>query len=205
MIDTVLRRPTRERIQAAEELSEHKQITSVAALVYVLFNDRSERVRAAAAESLGEIGLPAGYSPLLRSAKRELNDQVREAARLAAEEIEQNNQEIIKVEVEVSDLQHGTQRLSEYLEDLRLGRAEIRQNAVKKLSRFNDERAVSALINSLVNDSDRYVRKEAAQSLTEIGDEMSIPFLQAARVNDVEKSVRQAADRAIETMYTNND
>ena len=57
LIESVRHHSSDARLLSAEELREHKQVTSVAALVDTLINDRSENVRVAAAQSLGEIGM----------------------------------------------------------------------------------------------------------------------------------------------------
>ena len=203
LIETLRQGTTQERLLAAEELSEHKQITSVAVLIDALFNDSSIEVREAAANSLGEIAMVPAYEPLSRSAKNDINEDVRKASEEAAEIIEENSDERLYFSGKKDHPIHGGQKLAQYLEDLRFGRAEIREQTVKKLRKYESTRAVTALIDTLINDPDKEVREEAAESLAQIGDKMAIPFLKASSINDLEKSVRQEAIDATDQINGN--
>jgi len=190
------------RVEAAKELAEHKDISTVAALADALINDANYQVRAAAAESLGEIADPASYEVLLRSADAEQSETVQKAAQAAAENIgKTHDTDKLYVTPEFPPMNNGKENLGTYMEQLRFGSDDERKKAVKKLEDYPGTQAVATLINVLVNDPDKDVRKEAAHCLGEIGDRMPLPFLDAVSVNDPEKSVREEAKDAIEEIH----
>jgi len=197
LIDTVRRDTKRARQLAAAELAQYKQITSIAALIDVLVNDRSDKVRVTAARSLGAIGLPIANEALLRIVESEHSQQVAKAAKTAIEEIKANSATDPPENAQVPLRQFGAQKLAYHIEDVRYGSAEVRQEAVKNMKDYRDTRAVAALICILINDKDKFVRKEAAKSLGKIGDEMAVRFLAAASENDIDLSARKEADKAI--------
>jgi len=196
LIETALRGNHQERLLAAEELGEYRSVTSVAVLVDVLFNEGRAEVRQAAAKSLGETELAIAYEPLKRRLAEEKNEEVQGAIKEAMATIQSKSDGDLPVRSETPDKRYGTQRIADYLEDLRYGRAQIREKAVEELGEYKESRAVAALINRLINDRDQEVRQEAAQSLGEIGDEMAVPFLEAAQKYDQEKSVRKEAEKS---------
>ncbi len=203
LIESVLRRGRGDRILAIRELCDYKKITSVAVLIDALINDSNDDVRAEAAHALGAIGLPIAYEALARGAAREKAPEVRAAIDEAMKTIKEKTGSEIPSISKIPPDRHGTQRLADYLEDLRYGRAEVRETAVEKLCSYKDTRAVAALINALINDPDEEVREEAAASLGEIGDRMALPFLRSARNNDIENSVQKEARQAIEEIRDN--
>ena len=201
LIESVLRHASSDRLLAARELAEYKNVSSIAVLVDVLFSDADWQVRHAAVESLGEIGSTLAYEPLLRIAAGEADEDVRHAAQDAAQAIKEKAGAGLYSGTPRRPQQHGTQKMAEYLEDLRFGRSVVREKAVKKLKQYRDNRAAAALINTLINDRDKEVRKEAAESLADMADRMALPFLKDARQNDLEKSVRRASEKAVEKIY----
>jgi len=196
LIETALRGDHQERLLAAEELGEYRSVMSVAVMVDVLFNDGRAEVRQAAAKSLGETGLAIAYEPLRRRSAEEMNEEVQGTINEAIETIKNKSDAELIIWSETPEKRHGTQRIADYLEDLRFGRAQIRVKAVEELGEYNESRAVASLINVLINDRDQEVRQEAAKSLGEIGDGMAVPFLEAAQKYDQEKSVRKEAERS---------
>lgn len=205
LIEVVRHRATADRLLAAQELAEHKQVTSVAVLIDTLINDRKTEVRIAAAQSLGKIGMPMAYEALMRVAETDTDDEIKETARQAAREIQETTRSKIEFSGKTYGPIHGAQKLPDYLENLIFGKSKIRRDAVQKLARYKSNRSVGALINCLINDSDEDVREAAAESLAQIGDEMAVPFLKASRVNDLEKAVRKAADKAIDKITHESD
>jgi len=203
LIESVLRRSRGDRILAIRELCDYKKVTSVAVLIDALINDSNDGVRAEAAQGLGVIGLPIAYEALVRGAAREKAPEVRTAIDGAMKTIKEKAGSEIPSVSKIPPSRHGTQKLSDYLDDLRYGRAEARETAVEKLRSYKDTRAVAALINALINDPDEEVREEAATSLGKIGDRMALPFLRSARNNDIENSVQKEARQAIGEIYDN--
>ena len=199
LIEAVLRRNRTDRILAARELGNYRKITAVAVLGTVLINDYHPEVRVEAARSLGKIALPPAYEILVRSEASEVDPSVRAAVSEAKKTLEDTKVEI-RVLGDIPAFQHGTQRIKVYLEDLRYGKAESREEAVQKLSKYQDTRVVAALMSVLINDPDKHVRKEAARSLGRIEDRMALPYLEAAQAHDVEETVRKESQRAIETI-----
>jgi len=190
------------RVEAAKGLAEYKDISTVAALADALINDANYQVRAAAAESLGEIADPASYEVLLRSADAEQSETVQQAAQAAAENIgKAHDTDKLYVTPEFPPMNNGKENLATYMEQLRFGSDDERKKAAKKLQDYPGTQAVTALINVLINDPDKDVRKEAAHCLGEIGDRMPLPFLDAVSTNDPEKSVREEAKDAIEEIH----
>ena len=190
------------RLQAAKDLGEYKDISTIAALTDVLINDANYQVRAAAAESLGQIEDSAGYEALLRSAAAEQSETVRNAAEAASGNIEQaNDHDDLYVSPKFPPMNNGKEKLGTYMEQLRFGPDDQRKKAAKKLEDYPGTQTVAALINALVNDSDKSVRKEAAHSLGKIGDRMPLPFLDTVSVDDPEKSVRKEAEEAIKEIH----
>lgn len=203
LIESVLRRSRGDRILAIRELCDYKKITSVAVLIDALINDHNDDVRAEAAQGLGGIGLPIAYEALVRGAAGEKAPEVRTAIDEAMKTIKEKAGSEIPIISRIPPSRHGTQKLADHLDDLRYGRAEVRETAVEKLRFYKDTRAVAALINALINDPDEEVREEAAASLGEIGDRMALPFLRSARNNDIENSVQKEARQAIREIHDN--
>ncbi len=203
LIESVLRRSRGDRILAIRELCDYKKNTSVAVLIDALINDYNDDVRAEAAHGLGAIGLPIAYEALVRGAAREKAPEVQAAIDEAMKTIKEKAGSEIPIISKIPPSRHGTQKLADYLEDLRYGRAEVRETAVEKLRSYKDTRAVAALINALINDPDEEVREEAAASLGEIGDRMALPFLRSARNNDIENSVQKEARQAVREIHDN--
>jgi len=202
LIDTVLRGGAIDRQEAARSLAEYKDLSSVAVLIDVLINDGDNEVRAAAAQTLAEIADPSAYEALLRSAAAEQEEVVRLAAQNAAEHIKnKTGEEPLYVSPKMPPMNEGKPDLGQYLEDLRYGPADIRENAAGELDNYKGTQTVAALIDVLINDPEEEVRKEAAQSLADIGDRMAIPFLKWSRYNDTDKSVRKDAEKALEKIY----
>ncbi|MBN1766742.1 MAG: HEAT repeat domain-containing protein [Sedimentisphaerales bacterium] len=204
LIDTVRHRTTQDRLLAVQELSEHKHISSVAVLVDTLFNDRSLDVRIAAAQSLSRINLPMAYLPLMRAAGHEEDEKIRTAARTAARHIRENSDEDLPNEISAPAITHGDQKMADCIEEYIHGKADIRERAVEKLSKYQSNRAVAVLVHALINDSDEEIRAEAAESLGKIGDSMAVPFLESSRDHDLEKSVRNAAQKALDKIDQND-
>lgn len=201
LMDQVLHEDTEQRIAAARELGEYRNISSVAVLIDVLVNDAEATVRVEAADSLGRIGDPVAYEALLRIAEADIDEHVRDTAEHSARKIEEG----IDVEgLHVSDvfppMNQGDERLGEYLEDLRFGSRLIREHAAENLVEHRGTQAVAALINVLINDCDTDVRLAAARSLRGMGDRMAVPFMEVAAANDESTSVRREAERAAETI-----
>jgi len=202
LIDTALREGAEDRRAAARSLSQYPKISSVAVLVDVLINDADAAVRSAAAKSLGEIGDPAGYEALLRSAAFELDEEVRVAAEAAAATIKaQVEEEELYVSPKMPPMNTGDEKLGQYLEELRFGNAEIRKEAANKMEGYPGTQTVTALVDMLINDAADEVREEAAESLGALGDRMALPFLKWAQLNDPNESVREDAEKAIEKIY----
>ena len=201
-VDMVLRASEDERKAAALKLREYKNIASVAVLIDVLINDGSSAVRAVAAESLGEIGEPAAYEALVRSAVAEEDERVREKADEAIEQIHKRaDDKQLYLSRRMPPMNEGKKKLPEHLEDLRYGDQKTRREAADELKEYHGTQAVAALINVLINDPSDDVRERAIESLGEIGDRMALPFLRWTRYNDPEESVREDAEEAIDKMY----
>ncbi|MCK5270810.1 MAG: HEAT repeat domain-containing protein [Sedimentisphaerales bacterium] len=203
LIESVLRRSRGDRILAIRELCDYKKITSVAVLTDALINDHNNDVRAEAAHALRVIGLPIAYEALVRAAASEKAPEVRAAIDEAMKTIKEKAGSEIPSISRIPPSRHGTQKLADYLDDLRYGRAKVRETAVEKLRSYKDTRVVAALINALINDPDKEVREEAAASLGEISDRMALPFLRSARNNDIENSVQKEARQAIREIHDN--
>jgi HEAT repeat protein len=202
LTDTLLHGTRTERREAAEDLGEYNNIASVAVLVDALFNDGSSKVRAQAAQSLGEIADPRAYDALVRSSDSDEDEDVSTEAEEAAEKIQDKvGDDKLYVSQPRPLINEDVEKLVIYLEDLRYGRAEIRERAAEKLSKFRNTQAVAALINTMVNDANKEVREEAAESLGKIGDRMALPFLKSARYNDSSESVRKDAEKSIDRIY----
>jgi hypothetical protein len=198
LMDKVLCKDVTDRRRAARDLAEFKNVSAVAVLVDVLINDASVEVRQAAAESLGKIGDPAAYEPLLRSVAAETDEECHQAAQKAARSIEEKlGRDKISVSSQMPPMNRGDKKLLGYLEDLRFGQTDIRKHAADKLRDCKGTQAVAALIDTLINDDNEGVREEAAESLGKMGDHMALPFLKTAQYDDSEKSVRKAAKHAV--------
>ena len=201
LMDQVLHEDTEQRMAAARELSEYRNVSSVAVLIDVLVNDAEAGVRTEAADSLGRIGNPTAYEVLLRIAEADIDEHVRERAEHSARKIEEGiDAEVLHVSSVFPPMNQGDEQLGEYLEDLRFGSTLIRERAAAKLIEHRGTQAASALINVLINDYDRDVRLAAARSLSEMGDRMAVPFLELAAANDESPSVRKEAEEAVETI-----
>ena len=197
-----MRDSAEDRLAAAEQLADYKNVSSVAVLVDALLNDANERVRIRAAKSLEEINDSIAYEALRRSAEYDSEKDVRQAAASAAESIESaSTEDELYLSPYTPPMNYGQTKIVEYLEDLRFGNAKTRKHAADKLDNHRGSQTVAALVNAIVNDPDKSVRKTAADSLGEIGDRMALPYLQFAKYNDPDKSVRREADDAIEDIY----
>ena len=195
----VLKDITSQRFEAVKELAHYPNLASVAVLIDVLINDASAKVRSGAAESLGKIYHPAAFEALLRSERYDQDDLVRDAAEVAIGEIRYNNSpEDLPALPMLLAMNDGRGKLGDYLEQIRFGRADQRQDAVRQLDRYPGTQAAAALINSIINDPDEYVRKEAAYRLGKLKDTMARPFLAAAGELDPEKMVRRMANDSLE-------
>lgn len=202
LLDQLMRSGLEDRIRAAQDLSGFAGISSTAALVDALINDGSSEVRRAAAVSLGAMADPLAYEPLYRSSKMDMDDSVRTAAEQAVAKLEQRHGTgNLPLSPNMPPMNSGREQMADYLEDLRLGDAEVRQKAADKLDGFEGGQTVAALINVLVNDSVSDVRKEAAKSLGKLGDRMAIGFLKSAKYNDSSESVRETSEKAIKKIY----
>ncbi len=204
LFDQVLRDESEERVKAAVELGDYRDIASVAILIDVLINDADPVVRAAAATSLGKIGDTMAYEALLRSAEAEHEPQMQEAAQKASEIIKKTIETeglYVYVSSVFPPMNDGKVELSQYLEDMRFGSDDVRENAAKEMVNHKGTQATAALLNALINDDNADVRKETAESLGKIGDRMALPFLKWSCDNDPDESVRKEADKAVEKIY----
>lgn len=79
----------------------------------------------------------------------------------------------------------------------RIGAARIRQQAAKALGKLGDGRAVTALVEALTGDDDRWVRIAAAQGLGKLGDRRAeAPLRALLEAGDV--TIQAEAARALE-------
>ncbi len=188
---------TRERNLAVNELKNYPRTTSIAVLLDVIYNDVSKDVRLAAIKSIGEMGAASIYEPLKRLSQELVDDELRQATVEVLGQLEMTTAVPLVDSGYRPPRQHGTQPLVGLMEDLRYGRHELREKAVRDMARYKQNRSIISLINAMVNDEHSNVRRSAAQSLGEIADPMSEPFLRAAQQNDLEESVRDAAGKAL--------
>ena len=201
LIGQVLRDQDDQRIEAARQLRQFKDLRTVAVLVDVLINDGNAQVRATAAESLGEIADPAAYEALVRSAASD-SDEVRPSAEQALNRLQaQVDNDQLRLSPRMPPMNQGEEDLALYLEDLRYGDADARKKAAEKLRDFQGTQSVAGLINALMNDPYAHVRENAAESLGKIGDRMALPFLKYVQYTDSDKDVRKDAEKSIEKIY----
>jgi uncharacterized protein (UPF0147 family) len=88
------------------------------------------------------------------------------------------------------------------------GEFKLRLSAALKLSRFRDERAVTAMSRALIQDSERTIRRVAALSLSKMVDESlpvnvrrrAIASLKRARSKDDDPKVRENASTALKLL-----
>jgi hypothetical protein len=171
----------------------------VAVLLDAMINDASGAVRAAAAGSLGAIADPAAYEALLRSVNFDQSPDVKAAATNAVEQIKaKNTTEDLNVSPTMPPMNAGSEKLGEYLMNLRYGTVDKRRGAAEDMAGQSGTQAVVSLINAMLNDNDDKVRANAAESLGKIGDRMAIDFLAWSSEFDAQKSVQHEADKAIE-------
>jgi HEAT repeat protein len=193
---------------AAWALGEFDQKSSVGPLRRAL-GHASARVRAASAQSLGEIEDLAAVSDLERLAGRDADRSVRLAAIHALGELEARSSAAVLERV----LEGNDTRLAiaaaEALQSLdiegpapeALVRAvessdmELRYAALRTLIDYEDERSVSVLLR-FVRDPDPDVRSEIIQALGSIGSLEAIPALKRA-LEDPDPEVRRAAVEAL--------
>ncbi len=201
LIDTLNRDSEQDQELAAIELAQHQTLASVAALSDALINGTNATIRIAAAKSLSQINTPEIYRPLLRASRIEYNPKVLAEINIIVGAI--NEASPIKLTIaEPKNLAtpHGSHKLARYIENLRLGRSEIRRDAVKEMANYKDSRSVAALISSLINDKDSGVRKASAESLRQIADPLALEFLKAAVENDIDEAVQKHASIAIKAI-----
>jgi len=87
------------------------------------------------------------------------------------------------------------------IRDLRQGSRGERERAARELGQLPVDDVVGALIDSLLNDSEKNVRKEAAKSLGKLGAEEAVPALRYVERRDSSKRVREAAKSALEQIH----
>lgn len=202
LIDDLMRGSLEEREQAAQQLSQYKNISAVAALLDALINDGGAEVRAAAANSLGQIGDPTAYEALLRAAAAEPLGDTKKAMEAAAEQIRATvGEENLYVSPKMPPMNQGDEKLGQYLEELRYGDAKSREEAADALEKYPGTQTTAALIDALINDTNSKVREEAAESFQKIHDRMALPYLKWAQLNDPDKEVRKDAEKAVKNIY----
>jgi HEAT repeat protein len=198
LIDQLLHGQRRERMEASRSLADFTSIRSVAVLMDAVVNDADTTVRKSAAKSLGKIADPLAYEVLMRIVYFDNNPVVRKASEVALEEIKYANDEAVLPEsIEYLRMNDGRLKLGDYLETLRFGRADQRERAARRLGDFKGTQTSAALIDSLINDPDEYVRDEAASQLYKLGDRMAIPFIAAAADGDPSRRVHRRARKIL--------
>ena len=146
---------------------------AVAPLERVLASDADARVRAEAAESLGEISAPSSAAALGRA----LSDANIEVRRTAAEAIG-----------DLDDLRVAPAGL---VGALSATDPELRYRAAKAVASIADPATTSALI-SILSSPDAELRKDAVEALGKIGSDQAVQAITNA-LNDREPEVRKAA------------
>jgi HEAT repeat protein len=146
-----------ERIQAADELAEHRGDAVVAALVKAL-KDRDSEVRSCAVDALGTIGGPEAIAAIVEALDDEDSDvQMRAAENLGNLGAEEAVEPLIRLLKQTSD-------------------ALLRVFIVEGMGDIGDHRFTTYLLESLTDD-DELVRSYAASALGDIGTEEIIPLL----------------------------
>ncbi|MCP4711101.1 MAG: HEAT repeat domain-containing protein [Planctomycetes bacterium] len=202
LIEGALRDGGEGRKAAVRGLGQFRNLHSVAVLVDVVINDVDAEVRAAAAMSLGEIGDPAGYEALLRSAASEHEESAKLAAEAAMAQIKLiAGEDSVYVSPKMPPMNTGDVELGQHLEALRFGDDPSRKEAADNLAGYPGTQSVAALIDTLMNDARDNVREASAESLGKLGDRIALPFLRATQINDPDKSVREEASDAVEKIY----
>lgn len=195
-------------------------LTAVPVLISVLKDDPHEKVRAGAADALGEMGEAIAVQPLLYS----MNDESYHVWLESITALKKLNSEAVaqKLESELShpDLQtrrravEGLGRLREkrffdkLLEYIHDDNEDLRCAAIRSLGELQDKRAVEYL-NRFVDDSSRSIRDWAVWSLNRIKDPGGEEALIFVSLNDPELWIRHRAivglgeigtQKAIETL-----
>jgi HEAT repeat protein len=212
------------RVNAIAGLEEEENYQYISPLVHLLTEDRSGRVREAAARALGKFALLGEIGKLSASATNEvyhallsvLDDKSTPAEMkyLALEAIAPLNLPRVKALIEEAyhsdDFQHkaGALRamgsncnlswLTDLLSELGSTNAEIRYEAVRAIGQIGSERALPGLI-KLIEDSDARVQEAAIKALGEIGGQEARQSLNKLTRN-LQQRIRQAAKAALKEL-----
>ncbi len=141
--------------------------------------DKEATVRKFAAIMLGRIGDPRAVEELGMT----LYDLHNEVGKAAAESL----------------IKFGPQTIEIFIEALRHPEADVRENAVRALSRIKDQRAVILLI-EMLQDPDWEVQKQSLLALGELRDARAVPALQSVAANRADREMSMLAKQILEAM-----
>jgi len=141
--------------------------------------DKEANVRKYAAMSLGRLGDARAVEELGMA----LYDLHNEVGKAAAEAL----------------VCFGAQTVDMFAEALRHPEADIRENAVCALTKIQDLR-VGTLLIEMLGDPERGVRKQALTSLGELRDRRALPALQEIAANRADREMGTLAKKILETM-----
>jgi HEAT repeat protein len=177
-IVVTLRDPNRAiREMSADVLGDLEKADAVAPLEIALAGDADARVRAEAAESLGQISSPTSGAALGRA----LSDADITVRRAAAEAL--------------GDLDELRTAPAGLVGALSSSDPELRYRAAKALSEIRDPATTQALI-GILSSPDAELRKDAVEALGSIGSEPAVQAITKA-LNDRDPEVRKAAAEAL--------
>jgi len=217
------------RRQAIEGLWENEETSLIAPLIYLLEQDSSEKVQAAAATALGKFALLAEHKKLrpdhaLRIEKALLaatsaKDKPIEVQRRALEAVAPLSLPEVKSAIMAAyESRHSRLKVSSIyamgkncdpdwlpvlLTELNNTDAEVRYEAAGACGELGEEAAVPALIR-LVNDPDIDVRMVAIQALGRVGGAQAKECLRRCLSNTSE-AIRETARQALDELMTIED
>ena len=165
------------RVMSADVLGDFEKADAIGPLERALASDADAKVRAEAAESLGQISSPAS-GPALGRALSDADITVRRAAAEA-----------------LGDLDELHVAPAGLVAALSANDPELRYRAAKSLSSIADPATTQALI-GILSSPDAELRKDAVEALGNIGSPVAVQALTKA-LSDLDPEVRKAAAEAL--------